>query len=326
MTRSTTMSHYSTWMSASMAEAARLRHREIEPEHLLLGLIAQGGIAARLLGSHGVTLARARAAVDELADADLATVGIHLPDGLRPAPLSPADLHTGTDHGRLRLSSGSEALVERGSGPTTTSLEALRALTSGNGPASRLLQHLEVDLTDLRLELETAGAQGAAPADPHGGRPRTTQDYAAYGLDRVLCAERFVSAPPSELAALLGDPESLRLWAVSGQDVVEQRDDGIVERQTSRRGTVLMRWRLEDRQEGRVVWSCTMASGRYDGTTGFVRDIRLVAAPGGTLVHLSLAHRTFGRLGPVAYRLSWRWTRLGLEHALISIARAVAGS
>ena len=79
------MDHYLTWVNAAWSEAARLRHRQIEPEHLLLGLIAQGGRAAAILGAHGVTLARARTAVDALADADLARVGIRLPEGMRPA-------------------------------------------------------------------------------------------------------------------------------------------------------------------------------------------------------------------------------------------------
>ena len=79
------MDHYLTWVNAAWSEAARLRHRQIEPEHLLLGLIVQGGRAAAILGAHGVTLARARTAVDALADADLARVGIRLPEGLRPA-------------------------------------------------------------------------------------------------------------------------------------------------------------------------------------------------------------------------------------------------
>ena len=41
--------HHLTWLSAMHAEAARLHHREIEPEHMLLGLLAQGGTAAAVL-------------------------------------------------------------------------------------------------------------------------------------------------------------------------------------------------------------------------------------------------------------------------------------
>ena len=40
-----------------MRVAARVGVREVDTEHLYLGLLALGGAAARLLGSHGVTLA-----------------------------------------------------------------------------------------------------------------------------------------------------------------------------------------------------------------------------------------------------------------------------
>ena len=39
----TAVAHYLTWLEAMHAEAARLRHQEVEPEHMLLGLLAQGG-------------------------------------------------------------------------------------------------------------------------------------------------------------------------------------------------------------------------------------------------------------------------------------------
>ena len=84
--------HYLTWLSAMHAEAARLHHREIEPEHMLLGLLAQGGTAAAVLATQDVTLTRARAAIDEMADTDLARVGISLSDALRPSPIAAEEL------------------------------------------------------------------------------------------------------------------------------------------------------------------------------------------------------------------------------------------
>jgi ATP-dependent Clp protease ATP-binding subunit ClpC len=47
------------------AEADRLRHSQIEPQHLLLGLLRQEGSAATIvLRQHGITLEAARAAFD----------------------------------------------------------------------------------------------------------------------------------------------------------------------------------------------------------------------------------------------------------------------
>lgn len=165
---------------------------------------------------------------------------------------------------------------------------------------------------------------GAGRDEAASSPPRMTTEYTRYGLDRVLSMERFVSLPAPELAALLADPRRLTQWAVPGDEVVERLDDGLLQRHKTRRGTVLVRWLLESAGEHRVVWSHTLASGRHDGVTGFVRDIELREAPGGTLVRLNLAHRTFGRLGGLAYRFFWRWTRMGLAHTLTAIARAAA--
>lgn len=317
-----TISHYTTWMSSSITETARLRHREVEPEHLLLGLLAQGGTAAALLGRYGVTLARARAAVDELADADLARVGIKVPEGLRPEPLSVDELVAAPGAREIPMSASTEALV---GAKHATSVEALASLTAPeHSPASRILEHLGVDLPGLRAELGAMTRSGAGQVEAVSGPPCMTTEYARYGMDRVLSTERFVSLPAPELTALLADPRRLTQWAVSGDNVVELLDDGLLERHKTRRGTVLARWLLESAGDNRVVWSSTLASGRYDGVTGLVYDIELGEAPGGTCVRLNLAHRTFGRLGGLAYRFFWRWTRMGLAHRLPAIARAAA--
>jgi ATP-dependent Clp protease ATP-binding subunit ClpA len=82
-------------MDLAGEEAALLGHRYVGPEHLVLGLLRDGGNdAARLLRTHGVDLAAARVALRSLAergvvpgprpsDAELlATLGIDL-DGIR---------------------------------------------------------------------------------------------------------------------------------------------------------------------------------------------------------------------------------------------------
>ena len=49
-------------------EAARLGHRYVGPEHLLLGLLRDGGAAARILHAQGVDLEAARAALGRLVE------------------------------------------------------------------------------------------------------------------------------------------------------------------------------------------------------------------------------------------------------------------
>ena len=302
--------HHLTWLSAMHAEAARLHHREIEPEHMLLGLLAQGGTAAAVLAAHGVTLARARAAVDEMADTDLARVGIILSDTLRPAPIAAEEL-TAKEGGEIPLSDAAAEFIDSKGASFNTSAQALQALISSSAvslqsPAVRLLAHCGVDIGYLRTEL----SEIAADKESARGRYRMTDEYREYGLDRELRQERFISAPVAQLTALLRDPDRLTWWALPRQQVTEVLSDGAVQRVEL---------------DTRVAWSCTVVSGRRDGEVAFVKDLHLIEAPGGTRVRLILAHRTWGPLGALLYPFFWRGTRLGLENTLTGIARAAAG-
>jgi len=317
--------HHLTWLSAMHAEAARLHHREIEPEHMLLGLLAQGGTAAAVLAAHGVTLARARAAVDEMADTDLARVGIILSDTLRPAPIAAEEL-TAKEGGEIPLSDAAAEFIDDTGVSFNTSAQALQALISSSAvslqsPAVRLLAHCGVDIDYLRTEL----SEIAADKESARGRYRMTDEYREYGLDRVLSQERFISASVAQLVALLRDPDRLTWWALPRQQLVEVLSDGVVQRVEGRRRTGFLRWRLETSVAARVTWSCSVVSGPRDGEVASVCDLHLIEAPGGTRVRLVLAHRTWGRLGALLYPIVWRGTRLGLENTLAGIARAAAG-
>ena len=316
--------HYLTWLEAMHAEAARLRHREVEPEHMLLGLLAQGGTAAAVLAAQGVTLARARAAIKEMADTDFARVGISLPDALRPEPISAEEL-TANAGGEIPLSDAAAEFIDDTGASFSTSAQALQALISSStvslqSPVVRLLAHCGVDVDYLRTEL----SEIAADEESARGRYRMTDEYRGYGLDRELSQERFISAPVARLATLLCDPNRLTWWVLPRQQLVEVLSDGAVQRVEGRRRTGFLRWRLETSVAARVTWSCTVVSGPRDGEVAFVRDLHLIKAPGGTRVRLVLAHRTWGRLGALLYPFFWRGTRLGLDNTLAGIARAGA--
>ena len=320
----TAVAHYLTWLEAMHAEAARLRHQEVEPEHMLLGLLAQGGTAAAVLAARGVTLTRARAAIEEMADTDFARVGISLPDALRPEPISAEEL-TAKAGGEIPLSDTAAEFIDNKGSSFNTSAQALQALISSSAaslqsPAVRLLAHCGVDVDYLRTEL----SEIAVDRESALGRYRMTDEYRRYGLDRELSQERFISAPVAHLTALLSDPDRLTWWALPRQQLTEVLSDGAVQRVEGRRRTVFLRWRLETAVDTRVTWSCTVVSGRRDGEVAFVKDLHLIEAPGGTRVRLVLAHRTWGRLGALLYPIVWRGTRLGLENTLAGIARAAA--
>ena len=316
--------HYLTWLSAMHAEAARLHHREIEPEHMLLGLLAQGGTAAAVLAAQGVTLTRARAAIDEMADTDLARVGISLSDVLRPSPIAAEEL-TAKEGGEIPLSDAAAEFINNKGASFNTSAQALQALISSSAaslqsPAVRLLAHCGVDVDYLRTEL----SEIAVDRESALGRYRMTDEYRRYGLDRELSQERFISAPVAHLTALLSDPDRLTWWALPRQQLTEVLSDGAVQRVEGRRRTGFLRWRLETSVDTRVTWSCTVVSGCRDGEVAFVKDLHLIEAPGGTRARLVLAHRTWGPLGALLYPIFWRGTRLGLENMLTGIARAAA--
>ena len=318
------VAHYLTWLEAMHAEAARLRHREVEPEHMLLGLLALGGTAAAVLAAQGVTLARARAAIKEMADTDFARVGISLPDALRPEPISAEEL-TANAGGEIPLSDAAAEFIDDTGASFSTSAQALQALISSStvslqSPVVRLLAHCGVDVDYLCTEL----SEIAADEESARGRYRMTDEYRGYGLDRELSQERFISAPVARLAALLCDPNRLTWWVLPRQQLVEVLSDGAVQRVEGRRRTGFLRWRLETSVAARVTWSCTVVSGPRDGEVAFVRDLHLIKAPGGTRVRLVLAHRTWGRLGALLYPFFWRGTRLGLDNTLAGIARAGA--
>jgi len=61
--------HVRRVMDLAREEAARFGHRFVGPEHLVLGVLRDGGSeAARVLGAHGVDLEAARAALGRLAE------------------------------------------------------------------------------------------------------------------------------------------------------------------------------------------------------------------------------------------------------------------
>ena len=216
----TAVAHYLTWLEAMHAEAARLRHQEVEPEHMLLGLLAQGGTAAAVLAAHGVTLARARAAVDDMTHADLARVGISLPDTLRLAPISAEELTTKAG-GEIPLSDTAAEFIDNKGTSLITSAQALQALISSSAvslqsPVARLLAHCGADVDYLRSEL----SEIAADEEPARGRYRMTDEYRGYGLDRELSQEHFISASAARLAALLRDPDRLTWWGIPRQQLV----------------------------------------------------------------------------------------------------------
>ncbi|MFC3998138.1 Clp protease N-terminal domain-containing protein [Nocardiopsis sediminis] len=260
-------------------EAMRMGHTEVGFEHLLLGILVNGGPGARLLMDAGVTLTEARAAIDDLFREDLALLGVD-------APLPPASPGSSAVHVFVSLPLGPRlaelALDCPWSGGDRALLAAM--IDDEGGRIRRLLDRLGADTDRIRRDLdgpaETPEAPGtpAPPAvdgGPSGGTAGIHEpsaegwDHAAYIVEAPVSAERVWD--------LVGDPARRAEWD-PGIESSRLLDDGAVE-VIRRDGTT--RERIAHSVAGReVTWEKEAPGARH--------TIRIVIEPigGHTRLHL----------------------------------------
>lgn len=317
--------HLWSWISYARHEAGRLQHPEIDIDHLLLGLLAQGGEAAALLGTHGVTLANARRAMYEVSAADLATLGID-------ATAIPASLQSpGQEAQRLAnlgdipLSGQAQQFAADRRNDSSTSLSALRSLleTEGGTPM-RILAHLDVDTERLHADLATH--DGGHLRSP--GVTKVDRGLLPETPSGALCLRRFISAPPVLVHAVLADPGMLTGWAALPTEVREQRLDGIVSMHRSRNRSrhLDLRWRHLELGTDVVCWVKTILTGPYDGQTHSYDSFVLRPAPGGCELTFTRAYRVWRLSGRLLHPVTRRLTGIGMVNAFGAIARTVAAS
>lgn len=303
------------WANASWREAARVGVREVDTEHLYLGLLALGGAAARLLGSHGVTLASARERVRDAQAADLRSLGID-PD---PLLLPPRQLRE-IGHPDLVFTPAARRIVDARHPDTYACLVEL--LKQADAPR-RLLAADGVLPNDLVAELKE-GSDDALAAETVPPTPGLLPPPAQ--AQRV---GRFVSTPPGRLADLLADPQSLAWWAYD-PDGVEVFDGGEQVRLHKRSASFTIRFHLTRRAHGTggdahtVTWLQEMTDGPNAGEPLRSDTFTMTAAPGGCeLVH-TCETRSFGALGRVIAPVTRALTGRGLTFTVTTIAYAAA--
>lgn len=159
-------------------EAERLRHGRVDTEHLLLGLLREGGgMAGQVLVALGVDLARLRADLERLAPRG----GKQLAD-LALAP-----------HAKRALELTAEESESLGHNYVGTEHILLGLLREGEGVAAQVLQRMGVDLQKAReqvMERVGGGTQpegGAAQTRP-AGRSHRTSTLDTYGRDLTVMA------------------------------------------------------------------------------------------------------------------------------------------
>ena len=137
-------------------EARTLGHNYIGSEHILLGLLGQGGNAAGVLVSFGVSLDGARGQV-----AQLVAVGGHEPPGQIPF----------TPHAKKVLELSLREAQSSGHARIGTEHILLGLLREKDGVGIRVLRDRGIELREVRAELLRI-----APPAPRGGTSLDTAD------------------------------------------------------------------------------------------------------------------------------------------------------
>jgi ATP-dependent Clp protease ATP-binding subunit ClpC len=165
-------------------EGSKLGHAMIGPEHLLLGLMREGGTAARILAEFGATLESFRRKVEEI---------IGRGEGLRHTE-APAI----TPRARRVMELASSEARNLGSQVIGTEHILLGILREGDGVAYRILQDLSRDVDTIRWRI-------LAHADPRQQeKPQNTPFLDEYGRDLTK------EALAGKLDPVIGRSEEIR--------------------------------------------------------------------------------------------------------------------
>lgn len=314
--------HMIAWLSCSWHEACRLRHPEVDLDHLLLGLLAEGGAAAALLGAHGVTLADARRAMQELCEDDLAAVGIDTSAMPAVTPVSPVEAQNLAGRDEIPMSDRAQQFATDRQASFSTSLSTLRALLRSDVPM-RILGQLGVDPDALRTDLAAREARrhnspGGAVVDP---------DLLPQEPATALCLRRFISASPAQTRKVLADPSLLPAWAVLAEEMRQTCPDGIISRHDSRTGRhMTLQWKRDESTPDSVIWVKTLLNGPNRGQAFAYDRFDLKPAPGGCALTFTRAYRIWRLSGRLLHPATRKLTRIGMVNTFGAIARTVAAS
>ncbi|MGP7999309.1 MAG: Clp protease N-terminal domain-containing protein [Streptosporangiaceae bacterium] len=190
-------------MIAGQEEARSLHHGYLGTEHLLLGLLRQGdGVAARALGTAGVSTDVARQQVLEIIGRGHQVVRGHVPFTPRAKKVLQIAVHEARDLGHLYV--GTEHLL-------------LGLLREDHGVAAQVLTKLGVDADTLREHL--AGLSG----QPEVRAPVTAPGIRDYDL-------RIAQARQDKDAALdAGDPAQAATARDTEKQLIAERDQLIAQ-------------------------------------------------------------------------------------------------
>ena len=165
-------------------EGNRLGHAMVGPEHLLLGLMREGGTAASLLGEFGATLDGLRRRVEEI-------IGRGEGNRLNDAPSI-------TPRARRVMELASHEARTLGAQVTSTEHILLGIIREGDGVAFRILQELTKDVDTIRWRVLAQTDGQKAP------KPVATPFLDEYGRDLTKQAKE------GKLDPVVGRAEEIR--------------------------------------------------------------------------------------------------------------------
>jgi Clp amino terminal domain, pathogenicity island component len=171
-------------------EARRLDHNYIGTEHILLGLIREGGgVAARALKSLGIGLDAVRQQVEEIIGQGQQTPSGHIPFTPRAKKVLELSLRESMQLGHNYI--GTEHIL-------------LGLLREGDGVAAQVLVRLGADLNRVRQQVIQllAGRTAGEPGPGVDVRPDIAEQLAGIGPDTSDLDEQIEAARAGKQAAI----------------------------------------------------------------------------------------------------------------------------
>jgi len=279
------------WGNAAWREAVRLREPYVDVDHLMLGLVATGGPAARLLAHHGVTLVGGRRAVSTVRARALALLGVDATALPSVAPLAASDLHRGKA-GHARMTLQAERLFKRLRRGSTERDYLQALLAEPSGMVREVLGCAGVDLDALQEGLAGAAINWRTPT------PRRVASSTSVGRGHrvdALRLEHWVSGPHHLVHHVATDLASTTRWLTSPDENRQPVTGRSRTRIAPDSQVASLNLLLAVATPSQVRWE-TWWGGRYGGS----HTLDLEPIDSGTLVQLTREITTFGRFAAVA--------------------------
>lgn len=273
------------WLHSCWREAARSGARQIELDHLYLGVLGIGGDAARLLGRHGITLRSAREQVVERLLSEVGALSLDATTVVAP----PRRLTELGDPNIPWSEPAHELLSSHSKAPDTFAL-LIGLLKEPSGRIRELVNADGVTPNDLVGELKAGSDEPTSPDRVPLGSSDLAPPARAYRI------RRFAPVSPESALGALADPESLSWWAFDPNHPCVEAAGTVATFRRGRRDLTLS-YHLDRSVPSTVSWTAIAQGGSWDGQPLHVDTFTATSAPGGCELERVSSRRAFGRVG-----------------------------